>query len=70
MDCAKPLSQTVVDYALRHFAQPSPKFFDDEFEEICLDLVESVFGVDITEELSATYRKGIYIYLVNTVTDY
>ena len=53
-DCAKPFSQTVVDYALRHLAQPSPEFFDDEFEEICLDLVESVFAVDITEELSTT----------------
>ena len=38
-------------------------------EEICLDLVESVFGEDITEDLSTTYQKEIYIYLVDNVTD-
>lgn len=53
-ECVKPFSVTVVDYALQHFAQPSPPFLEDEN---CEDFVNLVFGVHITDDLSTTDTK-------------
>ena len=68
-ECVKPFSATVVDYALQHFAQPSPPFLEDEFVENCVDLVNLVFGVHITDDLSTTDRKEIYVFLVDNVAN-